>query len=54
MVSENPKSVSIYVTGFKKFRGVSDNPTETIVNQLKNYAEKKGLPSGVTLLEEAA
>ncbi|GAA0171422.1 cysteine protease [Lithospermum erythrorhizon] len=45
MVSENPKSVSIYVTGFKMFRGVSDNPTETIVNQLKNYAEKKGLPS---------
>ncbi|CAN0923978.1 Pyrrolidone-carboxylate peptidase [Linum grandiflorum] len=51
MGSEGPKSVVIHVTGFKKFQGVVHNPTETIVNNLKDYVEKKrgGLPAGVTL-----
>lgn len=49
MGSEGPPSVTIHVTGFKKFHGVSDNPTEKIVNNLKKYMEKNGLPEGLTL-----
>lgn len=37
------------MTGFKKFQGVAQNPTETIVGNLKNYVEKRGLPPGATL-----
>uniref|UniRef100_A0A5B7BPD5 Putative pyroglutamyl-peptidase 1-like protein n=1 Tax=Davidia involucrata TaxID=16924 RepID=A0A5B7BPD5_DAVIN len=49
MGSEGPKSVTIHVTGFKKFQGVAENPTETIVSNLKNFVERRGLPSSVTL-----
>ncbi|XP_027347124.1 uncharacterized protein LOC113858613 [Abrus precatorius] len=49
MGSEGPKAITIHVTGFKKFQGVPENPTETIVNNLKSYVEKRGLPAGVTL-----
>lgn len=49
MGSEEPKAITIHVTGFKKFQGVSENPTETIVNNLKDYVERRGLPAGVTL-----
>ncbi|EXB82574.1 Pyrrolidone-carboxylate peptidase [Morus notabilis] len=50
MGSEGPKAVVINVTGFKKFQGVPENPTETIVNNLKAFVESKGLlPVGVTL-----
>ncbi|KAM7481839.1 hypothetical protein LguiB_006422 [Lonicera macranthoides] len=49
MGSEGPQSVTIHVTGFKKFHGVSENPTETIVSNLKDYASKKGLPKGLIL-----
>ncbi|KAL4323300.1 hypothetical protein GQ457_11G010890 [Hibiscus cannabinus] len=49
MGSEGPPAVTIHVTGFKKFHGVSDNPTETIVSNLKEYTRKKGLPKGVIL-----
>ncbi|XP_020554371.1 uncharacterized protein LOC105156616 isoform X2 [Sesamum indicum] len=49
MGSEGPKSVRINVTGFKKFHGVDANPTETIVKNLKNYVDSRGLPPGVTL-----
>ncbi|KAF8017544.1 hypothetical protein BT93_H2657 [Corymbia citriodora subsp. variegata] len=49
MGSEGPKPVTINVTGFKKFRGVPENPTETIVKNLKSFVEKKGLPPGVTV-----
>ncbi|KAK6911678.1 Peptidase C15, pyroglutamyl peptidase I-like [Dillenia turbinata] len=49
MGSEGPPTVTIHVTGFKKFHGVSENPTETIVSNLKEYMKKKGLPKGVTL-----
>ncbi|KAF5463269.1 pyrrolidone-carboxylate peptidase 1-like [Juglans microcarpa x Juglans regia] len=49
MGSEGPPAVTIYVTGFKKFHGVSENPTETIVGNLKEYVKKKGLPKGLTL-----
>ncbi|KAG0470593.1 hypothetical protein HPP92_017293 [Vanilla planifolia] len=49
MGSEGPPVVTVHVTGFKKFHGVSENPTETIVNNLKCYMEKKGLPKGLVL-----
>ncbi|KAE8734550.1 Detected protein of confused Function [Hibiscus syriacus] len=49
MGSEGPAAVTIHVTGFKKFHGVSENPTDTIVSNLKEYTRKKGLPKGVIL-----
>lgn len=49
MGSEGPPAVTIHVTGFKKFHGISENPTETIVSNLKEYVKIKGLPKGVTL-----
>ncbi|OMO86215.1 Peptidase C15, pyroglutamyl peptidase I [Corchorus capsularis] len=51
MGSEGPAAaaVTIHVTGFKKFHGVSENPTETIVSNLKEYTNKNGLPKGVIL-----
>ncbi|XP_039068931.1 uncharacterized protein LOC120215277 isoform X2 [Hibiscus syriacus] len=50
MGTEQPKSVTINVTGFKKFQGVAENPTETIVNNLTSFVQRKGLlPAGVTL-----
>lgn len=49
MGSEAPRRVTIHVTGFKKFQGVAQNPTETIVSNLKTHVEKRGLPPGVTL-----
>lgn len=41
--------VTVHVTGFKKFHGVAENPTETIVGNLKEYMQKKGLPNGLVL-----
>lgn len=49
MGSEGPQPVTIHVTGFKKFHGVSENPTETIVSNLKEYMTKIGLPRGLIL-----
>ncbi|KGN51794.1 uncharacterized protein LOC105435561 [Cucumis sativus] len=49
MGSEGPSGVTIHVTGFKKFHGVAENPTEAIVSDLKAFVEEKGLPAGVTL-----
>ncbi|KAI3733497.1 hypothetical protein L6452_12940 [Arctium lappa] len=43
------KRVIIHVTGFKKFNGIANNPTETIVSNLKGYVEKKGLWPGVCI-----
>lgn len=45
----SPPPVNVNVTGFKKFHGVSDNPTETIVRNLKAYLENEGLPKGLVL-----
>ncbi|XP_020987818.1 uncharacterized protein LOC107465122 isoform X2 [Arachis duranensis] len=39
----------LIIRGFKKFHGVSENPTETIVNNLAEYMKKKGLPKGLVL-----
>ncbi|KAF3648280.1 hypothetical protein FXO38_18250 [Capsicum annuum] len=49
MGSERPKSVTIHVTGSVKFHGIAQNPMERAVNMLKDYAEKRGLPAGLTL-----
>lgn len=49
MGSEGPPPVTIHITGFKKFHGVSENPTETIVSNLKEFMNKKGFPKGLIL-----
>ena len=50
MGSEGPAPVvTVHVTGFKKFHGVAENPTETIVNNLQSYMNKRGLPKGLIL-----
>ncbi|KAF6142274.1 hypothetical protein GIB67_024800 [Kingdonia uniflora] len=49
MGSEGPSVVKVYVTGFKKFHGVAENPTETIVSNLKQFLQKNGLPKGLNL-----
>ncbi|XP_072983969.1 uncharacterized protein [Typha latifolia] len=49
MGSEGPSVVTVHVTGFKKFYGVSENPTETIVGNLRAFMEKKGMPKGLVL-----
>ncbi|KAK9675604.1 hypothetical protein RND81_11G018300 [Saponaria officinalis] len=58
MGSEGPKTMTFHVTGFKKFHGVSENPTETIISNLNEYVSKTGLPVRVkigscTVLETA-
>ncbi|XP_011038995.1 PREDICTED: uncharacterized protein LOC105135690 isoform X1 [Populus euphratica] len=49
MGSEGPPAVTVHVTGFKKFHGVAENPTEAIVGNIKEYMKKKGMPKGVIL-----
>ncbi|GAA0145651.1 cysteine protease [Lithospermum erythrorhizon] len=49
MGSEVPPPVTIHITGFKKFHGVAENPTETIVANLGDYMKKKGMPNGMIL-----
>ncbi|KAF3644723.1 putative pyrrolidone-carboxylate peptidase-like isoform 2, partial [Capsicum annuum] len=49
MGSEGPSPVTVHVTGFKKFHGVAENPTETIVSNLKDYMKKRGMPKGLIL-----
>ncbi|KAF8408251.1 hypothetical protein HHK36_007399 [Tetracentron sinense] len=49
MGSEGSPAITVHVTGFKKFLGVSENPTETIVSNLKEFVKRRGLPRGVTL-----
>ncbi|XP_030529352.1 pyrrolidone-carboxylate peptidase [Rhodamnia argentea] len=49
MGSEGPPAVTIHITGFKKFHGVPENPTETIVSNLREYMNKRGMPKGLTL-----
>lgn len=50
MGSEGPAAtITVHVTGFKKFQGVAENPTETIVGNLKDYMQTNGLPKGLVL-----
>ncbi|CAI9781406.1 unnamed protein product [Fraxinus pennsylvanica] len=47
---EGPASlVAIHVIGFKKFHGVVENPTETIVNNLQDYMKEGRFPKGLIL-----
>lgn len=39
----------VHVTGFKKFHGVDQNPTEILALSLRDYIEERGLPQGVKL-----
>lgn len=49
--SEEPIRVTVHVTGFKKFGGVENNPTETIVTNLEEYLKQRGcsFPEGFTV-----
>jgi pyroglutamyl-peptidase len=49
MGSEGPSVITVHVTGFKKFHGVAENPTEKIVSNLKSFMEKRGLPKNLVL-----
>ena len=52
MGSEGPPAAAVttvHVTGFKKFHGVSENPTETIVTNLTEYLKKGALPKGLVI-----
>ncbi|EPS71980.1 hypothetical protein M569_02777 [Genlisea aurea] len=49
MGSEENETVKINVTGLKKFHGVEENPAETIVNNLRDYADHRVLPDNVKL-----
>eukprot|EP00252_Welwitschia_mirabilis_P016548 TRINITY_DN3649_c0_g1_i3.p1 TRINITY_DN3649_c0_g1~~TRINITY_DN3649_c0_g1_i3.p1 ORF type:complete len:173 (-),score=34.89 TRINITY_DN3649_c0_g1_i3:407-925(-) len=50
MGSEGPPGKVIHVTGFKKFHGVAENPTEIIVSKLKEFVDKRGgLSNGASL-----
>ena len=51
MGSEGPSPVTttVHVTGFKKFHGVADNPTEKIVRNLASFMDTRGLPKGLVL-----
>eukprot|EP00268_Persea_americana_P034940 TRINITY_DN34544_c0_g1_i4.p1 TRINITY_DN34544_c0_g1~~TRINITY_DN34544_c0_g1_i4.p1 ORF type:complete len:210 (-),score=57.93 TRINITY_DN34544_c0_g1_i4:201-830(-) len=49
MGSEVQPDVKVHVTGFKKFHGVADNPTETIVSNLKGFIQRRGISSGIAL-----
>ncbi|CAH9050514.1 unnamed protein product [Cuscuta epithymum] len=49
MGSEGPPAITIHITGFRKFHGVAENPTETIVSNLQEYMKKRGMPKGFIL-----
>ncbi|XP_043706689.1 pyrrolidone-carboxylate peptidase-like [Telopea speciosissima] len=49
MGSEGTPAISVHITGFKKFQGVAENPTETIVSNLPEFMKRKGIPAGITL-----
>ncbi|KAK9117177.1 hypothetical protein Sjap_016124 [Stephania japonica] len=51
MGSEGPLPVRVHVSGFKKFHGVPNNPTDTIVSNLEEYLKRRGvpLPGGITI-----
>ncbi|CAL4914560.1 unnamed protein product [Urochloa decumbens] len=49
MGSEGPSPVTVHVTGFKRFYGVAENPTEKIVRNLQSFVEKRGMPKGLML-----
>ncbi|KAG0554182.1 hypothetical protein M758_12G074200 [Ceratodon purpureus] len=49
MGSEAPELIEFHITGFKKFHGVADNPTEVLVGKLEEHMRKHEMPSGTQL-----
>ncbi|RRT75292.1 hypothetical protein B296_00023127, partial [Ensete ventricosum] len=49
MGSETPSEVAVHITGFGRFHGVPENPTEGIVAGLLDFMQDKGLPQGLRL-----
>lgn len=49
MGSESPRSIRFNLTGFKKFHGVTDNPTEILVGKIEEHMRKHEMPSGAIL-----
>ncbi|XP_068636748.1 uncharacterized protein [Aristolochia californica] len=49
MGSEGLPPITVHVTGFKKFQGVPENPTETLVSNLKEFVRRRGLTGPITL-----
>lgn len=49
MGSEAPELIEFHITGFKKFHGVEDNPTEVLVGKLEEYMRIHEMPSGTQL-----
>ncbi|URE09126.1 Pyroglutamyl peptidase [Musa troglodytarum] len=49
MGSERSSEVAVHITGFGRFHGVPENPTEVIVGGLEHFMQEKGLPQGLRL-----
>lgn len=49
MGSEAPPVIEFNLTGFKKFHGVTDNPTETLMSKIEEHMRKTGMPPGTVL-----
>ncbi|KAL6841900.1 hypothetical protein ACP4OV_028412 [Aristida adscensionis] len=47
--SSGSSVVTVHVTGFGKFCGVDNKPTEKLVSNLKSFMEKRGLPKNLAL-----
>jgi pyroglutamyl-peptidase len=42
--------IEFHITGFKKFHGVAENPTEVLVGMIEEYLRKHhGMPTGTLL-----
>lgn len=41
--------IEFNITGFKKFHGVVENPTEIVVGRIEEYLRKHGMPAGTVL-----
>ncbi|CAK9232494.1 unnamed protein product [Sphagnum jensenii] len=41
--------IEFNITGFKKFHGVVENPTEVVVGRIEEYLRKHGMPAGTVL-----
>jgi len=41
--------IEFNITGFKKFHGVVENPTEVVVGRIEEYLRKHGMPTGTVL-----
>lgn len=49
MGSEAPPVIEFNLTGFKRFHGVTENPTESLVGKIEEHMRKVGMPPGTML-----